>query len=190
MLPTALSELAAEPLITASTLLLQAFALVSIFDGVYLHLWRYRLFARADSRREHWLHTARAALFAPIVLLIFAAPTVGVTLYAGLALLAIDQAAEVLDVLEERRSRARLGGLGSGEYLVHGILITLRAAAIALALAARPAEAWAWSATVAGAYPATITTLVAGLVPGAIVVAGLHLALGLRRGATVSAAAA
>ena len=114
-------------MIIASTLLLLGFVLLSTVDGVYLHLWRYRLWARADSRREHGLHTARALLFAPIVLLVFAAPTAGVMLWSGVALLAIDQVFEVLDVLEERRSRDGLGGLSSGEYLVHAMLVTLRA---------------------------------------------------------------
>ncbi len=187
-LATIAHDLAAMPLLTASTLLLLGFAALSMVDGVYLHLWRYRLWARAASRREHWLHTARALLFAPIVLLVFASPTAGTALWAGVTLLAVDQVFEVLDVLEERRSRAGIGGLGSGEYLVHAMLVTLRAAAIALALAHRPAAAWAFDAALAfGSYPATIVTLVHQLVPGAIVVAALHVWLGVRRPQPLSA---
>ncbi len=177
-------------IVTASTALLLGFVALSTVDGVYLHLWRYRLWARADSRREHWLHTARAVLFAPIVLLVFAQPTAGAALWTGVALLAVDQVFEVLDVLEERRSRAGLGGLSSGEYLVHAVLVTLRAAAVALALASRPAAAWALDAPLTiGTYPSSIVMLVDQLVPGALIVAVLHVWLGLRRPSAVGSAA-
>jgi hypothetical protein len=177
-------------MVLASTVLLLAFVVLSAIDGVYLHLWRYRLWARADSRYEHWLHTGRAVLFAPIVLLVFAAPTAGAALWAGVALLAIDQVLEVLDVLEERASREGLGGLSSGEYLVHAILVTLRAGAIALALAARPEVGWRLEAPLTiGTYTPTITFLVQQLVPGAIVIALVHVWLGVRRVAAIEATA-
>ncbi len=182
------ADLAARPAVTAATLLLLAFTALSFVDGVYLHLWRYRLWARAGSRYEHWLHTGRAVLFAPLVLLLFASPTAGLALGAGLAVLAVDQALEILDILEERRSRADLGGLSSGEYLVHALLVTLRAAAVALALAARPAAAWTLDAPlVLGAYPPTIELVVRQLVPGALVVAALHVWLAARRPAPAAA---
>lgn len=168
-------------MILASTVLLLGFAVLSMIDGVYLHLWRYRLWARADSRAEHWLHTGRAVLFAPIVLLVFATPTAGAALWAGVALLVVDQVLEVLDVLEERRSRETIGGLGSGEYLVHAILVTLRAGAVALALASRPAAAWSLDAPLTiGAYSSTLAFLVMQLVPGALAIAALHVWLGAR----------
>ena len=64
----------------------------------------------------------------------------------------------------ERRSRAFSGGLRSSEYVLHGALITLRAAAIAFALmTAQPAAA--------------VRTVVDLLLPGAIVAAILHLVL-------------
>ncbi len=175
------SLLATPPLVLASSLLLLGFVGLSMVDGLYLHLWKLRLPARAASYREHLWHTVRAVLFAPIVLAIFAAPTAGWALWTGIALLAIDQLAELLDVLDERDSRAELGGLSSFEYAVHATLVTLRAAAIALALAARPAAAWALDAPAQlGAYPAAIDTLIGGLVPGAIVTAALHLWLAWR----------
>ena len=42
---------------------LALFAAVGAYDGLYLHLWKYRLYAREESRREHALHTAVAFLF-------------------------------------------------------------------------------------------------------------------------------
>lgn len=178
-------------MIVTSTVLLIGFVVLSTFDGVYLHLWRYRLWARDASRREHWLHTARALLFAPTVVLVFAAPTAGLMLWAGVSLLVIDQVFELLDVAEERRSRAGMGGLPSGEYLVHAVLVTMRAAAVALALAARPEAAWALDAPATiGAHPAWVRFAVYQMVPGAIVVAAVHVWLGVRKAVAAPAAAA
>jgi hypothetical protein len=175
------ADLAASPLVTASTILLLLFAVLSLVDGLYIHLWRLRLHARPGSYREHLWHTARAVLFAPAVLLVFAAPTAGLALWIGVALLAVDQAVELLDVLAERASRASLGGLSSVEYAVHVVLVTLRAAAVALALASRPAGAWSLdAATVVGSYPDVIAVTVRQLVPGAVAAAVLHVWLAWR----------
>ncbi len=175
------ADLAAHPLVTASTVLLLLFAGLSLVDGLYIHLWRLRLHARPDSYREHLWHTARAVLFAPGVLLVFAAPTAGAALWFGVLLFAVDEVVEMLDVLAERASRASLGGLSSAEYAVHVVLITLRAAAVALALASRPAAAWSLDAPhVLGSHPETIAFLVNQLVPGAVVAAALHVWLAWR----------
>jgi hypothetical protein len=176
-----LADLAASPTLTAATVLLLIFAGLSLVDGLYIHLWRLRLHARPESYREHLWHTARAILFSPIVLLLFAAPTAGAVLWIGIALFAVDQVVELLDVVEERPSRASIGGLSSLEYAVHVVLITLRVAAVALVLASRPAAAWGLDAPgVLGAHPGTITAAVTQLVPGAVLAAGLHVWLAWR----------
>jgi hypothetical protein len=175
------ADLAANPLVTASTILLFLFVVLSMVDGLYIHLWRLRLHARPESYREHLWHTGRAVLFTPAVMLVFATPTAGLALWIGVALFALDEIVEMLDVLAERASRASLGGLSSAEYAVHVVLITLRAAAVALALASRPAGVWSLDATdVAGAYPDVIATPVQQLVPGAVAAAALHIWLAWR----------
>jgi hypothetical protein len=105
------SDLAANPLVTASTILLLLFAGLSLVDGLYIHLWRLRLHARPESYREHLWHTGRAVLFAPAVMLVFAAPTAGLALWIGVVLFALDEVVEMFDVLAERASRASRGGL-------------------------------------------------------------------------------
>jgi hypothetical protein len=140
--------------------ILLVFAALSFVDGIVVHLWRERLHRRPESRVEHALHTARAILFPAILVAFFqgAAPAL------GLALLLVDQGVEVADMAVERRSRAFSGGLRSSEYVLHGVLITLRAAGVAFALtAAQP------SAAVHG--------IVDLLLPGAIVAAILHVVL-------------
>lgn len=60
-----------EQLMIAATIFLALFALVAAVDGLYFHLWKYRLYARPESVYEHKLHTVRAFLFIPIVFFLF-----------------------------------------------------------------------------------------------------------------------
>lgn len=173
-------------LVAASTSLLVVFALFAAVDGLYLHLWRYRLHERQESQREHWLHTVRGLLFPGILATLFLAPPRGGVLWLGLALVALDQAVELWDMLSERDSRASLGGLSSFEYALHVLLTTVRVAAITLALAAVPAEGWLLGAPPVPGHPAAVRAVVEGLLPGALVLAGLHVLLGCR-GATAGA---
>jgi hypothetical protein len=168
-------------LLTLSSALLLAFAALSAVDGVYIHLFRLRLHARPASWTEHVWHTGRAVLFAPILLSLFTRVTGGALLWAGIALLVVDQALELLDTTSEKQSRASLGGLGTVEYVLHILLTTLRTAAIAVALAARPAAAWSLDAPhVTGELPGLWGVAVLQLVPGAIVIALLHVGLAVR----------
>ena len=43
-------------LANAAAVLLAVFAALAAVDGLYIHLWRLRLHARPETRREHWLH--------------------------------------------------------------------------------------------------------------------------------------
>jgi hypothetical protein len=157
-----------------AVLLLVPFAALAFLDGVYLHLWRLRLYAQPESRREHALHTARALLFPPLLLLLFAREAVGPLLALAVALAVADTILEAWDTLEEPRSRAALGGLSRAESLLHVVLISLRAAALALAFTSTGVEPW------------HETLVVQGLLPGAVFIAALHVALALRAGATRS----
>ncbi len=171
----------ATPILIASTILLGLFAIVATVDGLYLHLYKYRLHARPDSYREHLWHTGRAILFVPALILVWASPTAGGLLWIGVGLVAVDLVLEIGDMLGERASRATLGGLSTFEYAVHGVAVTLHASSLALALITRPATAWSWTATESGvAYPAWIETAVHGLVPGAVAVAIIHVAFAIR----------
>lgn len=142
---------------------LAAFAALSFVDGIVLHLWRERLHQRPEARLEHALHTARAALFPILLVALFGGAT---SRAVALGVVALDQVVEIWDMAIERRSRRFSGGLRSFEYVVHGLLITLRAAAIALTLAAPPIGP--------GAAMASLVDL---LMPGAILAAVLHVIL-------------
>lgn len=145
-----------------ATFFLALFAALSLVDGVILHLFVERLPLRPASTKEHLLHTARALLFPPILVTFVSGPTP-----LGFTLLAVDQIIEVWDMAIERKSRAHSGGLPSREYVVHGLLTTLRALAVACVLFVdrRVHDT------------ALLDGLVSLLLPGAILAAAAHLVL-------------
>ena len=171
-----------EHLMNAATVFLMIFGVVAAVDGLYLHLWKYRLYARPESLREHKLHTAQGALFAPMVFLLFYQDFGGLALWTAVLFLASEQVVEILDVLDERDSRAGLGGLSPTEYALHAVAITARTAAVALALAAKPMAAWSFDAPlVRGPGHEWASSVGLQMVVGNILVVGLHVWLMLPR---------
>ena len=173
-------------LANAAAVLLAVFAALAAVDGLYIHLWRLRLHARPETRREHWLHTARALLFPPVLLGLFALPTSGVCLWAAITAAVLDLAAGLWDVAIERESRAQLGGLGTAEYIVHIAVSMVHSGALALVLAARPATAWSLAAPplLDAPMPGLSAALAWNLLPGAVILGALHVWLGIRGGRT------
>ena len=144
----------------AAAICLLTLAAVSFVDAIVLHLVRERLPFRAGSRLEHALHSARAVLF-PLILVAWFTHA---SWTAGVPLLVVDQVVEIWDMAIERRSRSFSGGLRSSEYVVHGVLLSLRGAAVAFTCVAIER---------AGA----LDRVVSFLLPGAIAVAIIHVAL-------------
>lgn len=166
-----------DTLMLASSVTLLLFLVLSVFDGIYFHLWKFRLQERKESKFEHITHTVRAVLFIPTIILTYWIGLKGFLLWATIAILAIDLATEVLDVLNERESRMSLGGLPSAEYLVHIMLTTLRVAALTLAFTALPLEAWSVFTEVELTMPYLAKFIALQTLPGALLVAGLHIYL-------------
>lgn len=152
------------------------FSILSIIDGVYLHLIIYKLPEKNESKFEHITHTIRALLFIPTALTIFYWNTSGTFLWIALAVVALDLIVEAIDVVSERQSRSKIGGLSSGEYLLHVCLTTTRIAALSFFIAAKPLEAWSMSISLPQ-YPEVIRLIVLNLIPGSIMVALLHITL-------------
>lgn len=166
-------------LINGSAIFLILFAVLSFADGVFLHLIKYRLQEKGDSRREHLAHMGRSILFIPIALMLFYWNLSGTWLWILAALVVVDLAIEFFDVLEERRSRQKIGGLSSGEYLLHVSITTVRVAAITLAFASKPKEAWLSDVTLPQ-YSEPVRFVSAQLIPGAILIALIHIVLVFR----------
>ena len=166
-----------EHLLIAGTVFLVLFAAVGAYDGLYLHLWRYRLYARDESRYEHKLHTAVAFLFVPVVWLLFYGNFGGWALWAGVGFVGASFVVEMMDVSEENDSRASLGGLSREEYVAHVLAVTTRVAAVALALAAKPAAAWSLAAPLVleAEYPVSVTFVAEQVLVGNLAVGALHI---------------
>lgn len=96
-----------------------AIGAIGAVDVLYFHLWRFRLYARADSVAEEVTHLVRQVVFVTVVLLLASdsrTPRLDIVI---LTLIVVDLVNSAIDTLIERRSRASLGGLPPLESLVH-----------------------------------------------------------------------
>ena len=129
-------------LVQFSGLLLLLFTAIASIDGLYLHLYKYRLHEQPESIFEHKLHTVNAVLFPFTVVCLFTPWGVGWVLWAGVLLTAVTFGAELRDVWCEPASRAKVGGLTGFESFLHFAMGLLRCAYSCLIFASRPAAAW------------------------------------------------
>ncbi|RZL97515.1 MAG: hypothetical protein EOO88_62405, partial [Pedobacter sp.] len=107
-----------EIALLTATVLLGLFVLLALFDGLYLHLIRYRLYEHKESRNEHISHTIRAVLF-PIILYVLYLGNSDSAFYIGMALVVIDISVLGADAYMEKESRVFMGGLPKWEYILH-----------------------------------------------------------------------
>lgn len=101
---------------------------VGTVDGIYNHLYRYRLDAHASSFTEHLSHTFLSlGLALTVIMLVFVEMgTVGFAFLLGIQALSVLNT--LWDVFLEPKSRAPLGGLPPHEYVLHTIIFLLHGA--------------------------------------------------------------
>ena len=174
-------QVPSELLVTVSFALLLAYAVLAGVDGLYIHLYRLRLHARPESRREHWLHTGRAILFPMTLASLYAVDAAGWLLWSGFAIVIADLVVGARDLWCEAESRESLGGLTALESTLHGVLVMLQTSSTTLLLAVKPASAWLLAAppVMAESYGPFADLVVLAVLPGAVAVAFLHLWLAL-----------
>jgi hypothetical protein len=165
--------------IHAAGIALLLFCAIGTFDGLYYHLFKFELHRVPEAAWEQKLHTARAFLFVPVGLLLYARNFGGALLWLGVAFVAADFVVELLDVAAERQSRRKLGGISSGEYMVHIAGTSARMVSLALVLAAKPASAWGFSGEALPAYPGWLTAFAFGY--SAVMLGGAILYVALSR---------
>lgn len=164
-----------------SSLFLILFMLLATYDGLYLHLWKYKLFKKKESVFEHKTHTIRAILFPLIIWLLFINKDV-FSFYIGITLVLIDLVVLAVDAYSEKDSRQFMGGLPKWEYIIHLFSNGFHFATTALLLTLRI------NITENGLSLSTITTEISKgqeilnfisvqIIPGAIVMALLHIIL-------------
>ncbi len=165
--------------LTTSCLIL--FMLLATYDGFYLHIWKYRLFDRSESKFEHKTHTARAILFPVIVWLLFIQETSLLAFMIGITLVLVDIVVLGIDAYHEEESRSFMGGLPNWEYIVHLFANAFHFAAIILVLAIRldisqGSLVFIDHMLVSPAH-SLFQFVSANIIPGAIVLALLHFIL-------------
>ena len=165
-------------LATASLIL---FMLLATYDGFYLHIWKYRLFDRAESLFEHKTHTARALLFPLIVWLLFIQETSLLAFITGITFVILDIVVLGIDAYHEKESRSFMGGLPTWEYIVHLFANAFHFAAIILVLAIRldiseSTLNFIYHFAASPAYN-LFQFVSVNIIPGAIVLALLHFIL-------------
>ena len=108
------------------------FVLLGFYDGFYLHIWKFRLYEHGESRFEHLTHTGRAVLFPFVLTLLFLNGGNPVYYYLGLTLFLVDMVILIIDAYTEKDSRFFMGGLPRWEYIVHLTANGLHFSSIAL----------------------------------------------------------
>ena len=110
--------------------------ILGLYDGVYLHIWKYQLHTRKESYFEHKTHTIRAILFPLIVWFLFI-NTDSTSFWIGIILVVIDLITLGVDAFSEKDSRESIGGLPRWEYILHLFANGFHFSSIALYLATK-----------------------------------------------------
>ncbi|MEN8929196.1 MAG: hypothetical protein ABF242_03220 [Flavobacteriales bacterium] len=109
------------------------FMAIAVYDGIYLHLWKYQLHTREESYFEHKTHTVRAILFPLIVWFLFVNND-PLSFWIGIALVVVDFLTLSIDAFSEKDSRKNIGGLPRWEYIIHLFANGFHFAAIVMVL--------------------------------------------------------
>lgn len=164
---------------TILIILLTLFALLGLYDGFYLHIFKYKLYEHQESRTEHIMHTIRGILFPAMLYTLYLKNDCTTSFYTGMGLVLIDILALGIDAFVEKDSRAFMGGLPRWEYIVHLFVNGFHFAAIAVFLVIKlnfghqGIELRAGFSSVEN-YPAFLW-LVKNLIPGGILMSLIHL---------------
>lgn len=129
-------------MLIVASIFLGLFCLLGAFDGLYFHLYKYRLHEVPSAKLEHQLHTARAFVFVPLAITLFVFNSAGAALYLGIFFVILDAVLELVDILIERDARAPIGGISSEETAVHVFASGFKFAAIVLVLVSKDASAY------------------------------------------------
>lgn len=108
-----------------ATYLLLAMAALGGADILLFHTLAQGIRSHPASRSELWAHALRGPTYLALFVAVPNLRLDGAWFVALLALLAFDLALSLWDFSVERSSRAALGGLTSGEYVLHVLLAIL-----------------------------------------------------------------
>ena len=117
-----------------SSILIILFALLAVYDGFYLHIFKYQLHNNPDSRFEHLTHTIRAIFFPAILYFLFIKQDCNISFFIGISIVLVDVIVLGIDAFSEADSRKFMGGLPKWEYILHLFVNGFHFASIAVFL--------------------------------------------------------
>jgi len=163
------------------SILLFCFALLAVFDGFFLHIFRYELHQQKESKTEHLMHTLRAAIFPLLLFFLFYIDNNIICFYIGIFLVMLDLFILGADAYLEKDSRSFMGGLPRWEYILHLFVNGFHFASIAVFLVIKfrindlGFEIVSDFSSVENSK--VFKLLVLNLLPGAVLMALLHILL-------------
>lgn len=108
-----------------ATWLLLGISILGAADTLFFHCLGHSLRSHAPARLELWTHAARGPTYFLLFLFVPNFKPEGAWLWALAVLLAIDLGISVADFSFEKKSRELLGGLSTGEYILHSLIAVL-----------------------------------------------------------------
>jgi hypothetical protein len=165
--------------IITATICLLLFGIIGVIDGFYYHLWKFKLHKHTETCFEHWTHTIRATAFLVLLYLLFLHDYGGVYLLIAVGVIIIDIVVLFIDLIVEKDSRKKLGGLPHNEYIVHILANTLHFVSIALILVSKPLSSWGMNAsvTIDREFPQYTELVAYYLIPGVALLVLFHFTL-------------
>lgn len=123
-----------ETAIIITTVLLILFSILALYDGFYLHIFKYKLHNHPESKTEHYIHTIRAISFPAILYFLFLKQDCTISFLIGLIIVFLDILVMSIDAYMEKDSREFMGGLPRWEYILHLFVNGFHFASIAVFL--------------------------------------------------------
>ena len=172
-----------------SSVLLILFALLALYDGFYLHIFKYQLHNQTESKNEHLTHTLRAVFFPAILYFLFLKQDCPTNFFIGISLVVLDIVVLGMDAFMETDSRKFMGGLPRWEYILHLFVNGFHFASIAVFLTLKLNLTPNGITIVPNFYQyenfKTFQFIVTNLIPGAILIAIIHIVLSIPKSAMV-----
>jgi hypothetical protein len=161
------------------SILLLLFAILAVYDGFYLHIFKYQLHNHVESRFEHITHTIRAIFFPAILIFLFIKQDCNTSFFIAITVILLDIIVLGMDAFSETDSRKFMGGLPRWEYILHLFVNGFHFATIALFLAIKikiDDNGWSLIQNFEGVkYHDTFVFIAKNLLPGAVLIAILHI---------------
>lgn len=170
-----------ETALIITSILLILFSVLALYDGFYLHIFKYQLHNYSQSKTEHLTHTIRSIFFPAILYFLFLKQDCTTSFVIGLVFVVLDIIVMAVDAFFEKDSREFMGGLPRWEYILHLFVNGFHFASIAVFLSIKLTMQNGEILIIPNIdqfqnYKLFIV-LIINLLPGAIVMALLHILL-------------